>query len=265
MSQSVPHHGPKGIGEVVRKQLLAMISSGELRAGDKIGSERELAERFSISRSTLRDVLGDLEREGAVRRLPGRGGGTFVSFERKLERNLSNILGIPALLVSQGFVAGTQVVGTRLCAADETRAKALRLDAGALVVEILRIRLADGIPLSLEQANIPAALCPGLLDLPLGGSLYETLERHYGIYASEAIENIEVVRATKQESSVLGTVSGSPLFAISRTTTDRGGRTFEFSYDLFRTDRVRITVRSPSKTDHEELTTVSDMVNVASN
>ena len=75
-----------------RHRLLDMISSGALRPGDKLGTERELAARLSVSRSTLRQVLAVLAQAGVVRRVPGRAGGTFVAHS-KVDRDLSVIVG----------------------------------------------------------------------------------------------------------------------------------------------------------------------------
>jgi GntR family transcriptional regulator len=94
---------------------------------------------------------------------------------------------------------------------------------------------------------LPADRFPGLLELPLGGSVYELLDEHFGTRPGEAVERIEVVAASQDEALVLDVPAGSPLLAITRTTTDTGGVPFEFSHDLFRGDRIRITVRTPGE------------------
>ena len=58
-----------------------------------------------------------------------------------------------------------------------------------------------------------------------------------------ATETMEVVGAAPLEASILGIEAGSPLLSITRTTHDAAGRAFEFSRDLFRSDRTRISVR----------------------
>ena len=74
-----------------------MIERGTLHPGQKLAAERELAVRMWVSRSTRRQALGALEASGAVRRVPGRGGGTHIS-AAKVERDLSRIVGVPMLL-----------------------------------------------------------------------------------------------------------------------------------------------------------------------
>ena len=243
MTESPLTIGPAA--EDVRRRLLDQISRGQLRPGARLGAERELALALGVSRSTVRQALGALESTGVVRRVPGRGGGTFVR-RQKVERDLSRIVGVPALLQAQGMTAGSRIVSTGLAVADEETAAALCLPAGAYVVDVVRIRLADGTPISLEHARLPAELFPGLLDLPLGGSLYELLERQYGTTPGEAVEQIEVVSAGEDEASILGVDEGAALLSITRTTMDANGVAFEYSSDLFRADRTMITVRTPT-------------------
>ena len=92
---------------------------------------------------------------------------------------------------------------------------------------------------------LPADRFPGLLELPLGGSVYELLEEHFGTRPEEAAERIEVVAASPDEAMVLDVPTGAPLLSITRTTTDSDGEPIEFSHDLFRADRTRIVVRTP--------------------
>jgi len=232
--------------EDVRQVLAERIAAGRLRPGQRLGAERALAADLGVSRATLRQALAVLADSGVVRRVPGRGGGTFVSKD-KIERDTSRVVGVPALLRSQGVVAGTRVLSARLSAADEPVAHALGLRRGDLVIDLNRIRLADGSPIVVEHARFPADRFPGMLEMPLGGSVYELLDEHFGTRPGEAVERIEVVTASPDEAQVLDVPPGSPLLAITRTTTDPRGVPFEFSQDLFRGDRIRIVVRTPGE------------------
>lgn len=122
-------------------------------------------------------------------------------------------------------------------------ADALGIDPDDFVVDLVRIRLADGSPISLEHARFPADLVPGLPERDLSGSIYELIDEAYGLRPDTATETMEVVGAAPLEASILGIEAGSPLLSITRTTHDAAGRAFEFSRDLFRSDRTRISVR----------------------
>ncbi len=226
-----------------RRRLLERISTGALGPGMRIGAERELAPQLGVSRSTVRQALSALAADGLISRVPGRGGGTFVR-PPKVERDLSQIVGVPALLRAQGMTAGSRVVSTALTLADDDTRAALGLAAGEYVIDVVRIRLADGTPISLERVRLPARYFPGLLDLPLGGSLYDLMAEHYDTEPHEAVERIEVAGAAEDEASILGIEPGSALLSITRVTRDDAGRRFEFSHDLFRADRTVITMTS---------------------
>ena len=207
MEGSAVSLGPTALA--ARDRLLADLPG----PGARVGAERELAERLGVSRSTIRAALADLERSGVIRRTRGRGGGIFVA-ERKVERDLTTLAGLPAYLRRGGFQSDARVLSTATVEADADAARALELPEGALVLEVVRVRVADGEPLSLERA-------PG-----------------------EAEEHIEVVAAGAAEARLLDLRRGAPLLAVARTAWDADGRAFERSHDLFRADRARMVVRS---------------------
>ncbi len=226
-----------------RDRLQAEVEA--MRPGERLGTERELAERLEVARSTIRAALADLERNGTVRRVRGRAGGIFAA-ERKVERDLTSLAGLPTYLRRQGFESDARVLSTATVEADDETAAALQLGAGDLVLEIVRVRLADGEPISLERASFPADRFPHMLDRSLSGSLYELMQNEYGLVPGESEERIEVVTAGTAEARLLGVPRGAPLLTVARTTWDADGRPFERSHDLFRGDRARIVVRARS-------------------
>ena len=225
-----------------RRRLESMVHDGSLRPGQRLGAERDLAVQLGVSRSTLRQALAALEGDGLVRRVPGRGGGTFVS-QGKIDRDLSRIVGVPALLRDQGFTAGSRIVSISVAPPSGDAADALRLGPTDLVVDVVRIRLADGVPISLEHAQLPADRVPGLPERELSGSLYELLVPY------ESVERIEVSLASREVASILGLHPADPLLSVTRTTVDEDDVPFEFSHDLFVADRMRIVVKSPGARD----------------
>ena len=230
--------------EQLRRRIVADVNAGN--PGAKLGSERELAERYGTSRTSLRQVLAALEEAGLVHRVIGRAGGIFIS-HGQVERNLSDVVGVPAFLASQGYVAGSRVLSTKIGVADQTTRQALQIGPGDYVVDITRVRLADGSPISLEHAQLPADRFPGLLEQQLGGSLYELLESQYGLVNGRAAERIEAVNATDEEASLLGIEPQSALLLITRVTHDQHGTPYEFSRDLFRGDRTALAVTAQGR------------------
>jgi GntR family transcriptional regulator len=227
------------IRDMVEHRIQELIATGQLGEDGRLPTERELAEQLGVSRTTVRQVLDRLEHEGSVHRRRGRTGGTFVS-RRRVDIDFGYLAGIPAYLRAQGFRPGAHVVSARMVPADDTTAGALRIPAGTLVYEVVRIRLADEVRISLENARIPASLAPDLLAQPLDDSIYDLLIDRYGVTCVKAVERMVAVLADKEQSELLGIKVGDPLMAIERVAFDVDDQPVEYSTDLFRGDRTRV-------------------------
>ncbi|WP_296194826.1 GntR family transcriptional regulator [uncultured Microbacterium sp.] len=217
------------------------LAAGEFDVGERIGSERELAERLGVTRSELRSALDVLERDGQVRRTIGRAGGVF-RWDGKIERHLNTIEGVPDMLRQQGFRPGTAVLSSGIGLASGVEARALRIAPGDRVFRLRRRRDADDIPLSIDHMVLPMALLPGFPNVTLTGSVYRTLAEQYGIEAGHANETIDVVAATADQASILDIDPGDALLEIRRVTYSTQGVPFEFARDFFCAARTRITL-----------------------
>lgn len=229
-------------GEQALQGVLSLISSRGLGPGERLGAEREIAEALRVSRSSLRTALASLESQGTIRRKGGRAGGIFVG-RPKVSRDLAQITGVPKLLRNQGFHAGTRTLAVSVRPAG-LDAPVLEVQEDTLVVDLVRIRFANSFAMSLEQAVLPLDLVDGLPERDLSGSLYELLEREYGLYAEVATETIEATTAGPHEASILGINLGDALLSVHRKTSNELGRIFEFSHDLFRADLTQMVVTS---------------------
>jgi GntR family transcriptional regulator len=107
----------------------------------------------------------------------------------------------------------------------------------------LRARSANGEPIVLEEAYLPAAIFPGLLSADLTGSLYAVM-REFDASPFSADEELEATQANEQQAEILGVAPGSPLLLITRTAFTEDGVAVEFSRDYHRSDRTRIRIKS---------------------
>jgi GntR family transcriptional regulator len=227
----------------VAATLSAEISGGVYPVGSRLPDERSLAARLGVSRTTLRQALAELARSGAVRRRVGRGGGTFVR-ERVFERRAGSIAGLTAELRRQGLHPGATVVKVAVIPSGREVAEVLALDPGDPVVEIVRVRSADGRPVALEVSWCPARRFPGLEHEELAGSLYDVLRERYGCVSDRAVERVEARLAVAEDAARLGVRHGSPMIAVERIAFDDNGAAFEFARDRFRGDRTTIVIHS---------------------
>jgi len=230
----------------IEQWLTLLISHGDLAPGDRLPAEDQLAAMLGVSRMTLRQALGSLEAHGAVVRKPGRFGGTFVC-EPRIDCDLTGLAGFTEQMQRANVRAGARVVSAATCPADRAVASALHLERGADVHEVIRVRTARREPLALERSYFPAAAFPDLLERRLTGSIYRLLDRGYGHAPHTAAETLEPVIAQAEEASLLRGGPGTALMLIERTAFTVAGLPVEFARDLFRPDRVRISLRSGIK------------------
>jgi GntR family transcriptional regulator len=240
--RSLDRAGPPAYAQI-EERVSEAISTGDLRPGDRLPPERQLAEELGVSRMTLRQALEALGRRGLVRRRVGRRGGTFVA-EPKIERDMTALAGLTEQIRRQGHEAGARVLGRREGPAGQRSSEALGVERGAPLFEVVRLRLSDGKPLALERSLFPAHRFPGLLDERLDGSIYELLGGRYGVSVRRAVERLEPVLAGPDEASLLEIKEGSPLLLVERTSFDAGGQAVEYARDLFRGDRTKVLVES---------------------
>ena len=222
--------------------LEGLIVSSTLKPGDKLPAEWEIANVLGVSRMTLRQALSSIEAKGLIDRRRGRFGGNFVATPR-FEFDHASLPGFTEQMRRIHVEAGAQVLSAATRRATAEVRQRLGLERGARVHEILRARSANGQPIVLEEAYLPAAIFPGLLSAALTGSLYTIMgERDAAPFSAD--EEIEATPATEQQAEVLGIEVGSPLLLITRTSFTQQGIAVEFSRDYHRADRARIRIKS---------------------
>src|SRR5256884_1224826 len=183
--------------EIMRER----IRSGEWKPGELIPSERELSEKYGISRMTARQAITELVNEGLFYREQGKG--TFVS-QRKITQQLIHLTGFTEDIRARGQKPGTKVLSAEMFPADETAAEKLSIDPGTLIFRLQRLRLADDEPLAIELSQISFKGCERLLEEDLEQhSLYRLLETKYGISLIEADQELEAGLASNEEAQLL--------------------------------------------------------------
>jgi GntR family transcriptional regulator len=226
----------------VARAVRALIAQEGFSPGERIGDERTLAAKLQISRTALRAGLDRLTQEGAVRRTIGRSGGVLAT-DGRLERHLNTVESLPEIARRQGVLVLTQLLRIELGLATPGERRRLRLADGAAVHRLLRLRVADGRPLSLEESSLPADLFPAL-DREDLSSLYGTLRERYGIGPVFSDETVQVVPADPARAAHLEVEPGTALLHVNRVATGSTGRPVELGDEWFVADRVRFHLRT---------------------
>ena len=208
------------------------------RPGAPLPSEAELCERFSVSRMTVRQALQELTNDGLVERR--RGQGTFVA-HRPVHRRPGVFLSFTEEMNRRGMAATSRLLAAGMDEPRRSEVLDLGLAPDSQVVRIVRVRLADGVPVALEDA----ALVPELrdvLDEDLGGgSLHGALERR-GVVATRATGTIRARLARASETELLDLAPQSALLVELRILFDQEGHVFERTETRYVADRYVIDV-----------------------
>lgn len=236
---TLQHESPVPLYIQIKELLQRRIRSGEYSVGARLPSERELAERFAVSRMTARQALRALALEGLTYSRVGKG--TFVSVP-KINQELRVLSSFSEDMLQRGLTPSSRVILAEVRAADSESASRLQLTAGARVILLKRVRLADNQPMALEITHIPHHLCPDLLsgrDFSQV-SLYETLRRDYGWELVWADQLIETRLPEEDECEVLSLDRRTPVLKFTRVTFNGENQPLEFVRSVYRGDQYQL-------------------------
>jgi len=237
---TIDKNAPIPLYHQIKELLKRQIEEGVYKPNDRLLTESELAARFRVSKITVRQALRELAEMGYVRREQGRG--TFVA-EPRLDQGPRELTSFTEEMRKRGYTPGSTVLEAALREASEEVAFKLALAAGATVFMLRRLRLADNEPMGLQTAWLPADLLPGIERVCFENvSLYEVLQKTYGLYAVSARETHFATVADADLGRVLGIPPGAPVMACERVSFLPGGRPLEYVSSIMRGDRYRIVL-----------------------
>ena len=221
----------------LKEILLENIESGAWNPGFMIPSEIQLQHEYNISRNTVKKALDELVQEGMLNRIQGKG--TFVSAP-KIEQSLSSFYSFSKVMKSRGLNPKDIILSLKENEARVGVAKKLQLSENNQVFELNRLRCSGDEPIILETSYIPTQLFPNLTAKMLeNNSLYDVMQKEYGIYVTKAKEVFEPVLIRSHESMILQVGEGNPALLLERIAYDNQGIPVEFCRSLIRGDRCR--------------------------
>lgn len=218
----------------VKESLREHILNGQYQAHAQLPAESELSSIFSVSRITVRQALSDLQKEGMIFKIPGKG--TFVSKPKAIQA-LTRLEGLSEAMSRNGHEIYNQVVSHLSIAAPPDVAQHLRLAAGAQVTEIKRIRHLNREPLSVEVTYLPQDIGDRLRREDLATrDIFVILENDLGIALGHADLQVDATVSDATLSQALRIEQGSALLRIERLTHTADGVPLDFEYLHFRGD-----------------------------
>ncbi|MFJ4781846.1 GntR family transcriptional regulator [Streptomyces sp. NPDC088794] len=217
------------------------IGDGRYDSGGRLPTEGELAERYGVSRGTVRQAMALLRTEGLI---ASRRGTRRVVIGVPRPQSFGELLSFTRWARSTGEEPGGLIVATDTRLADPTERAQLRLPEGAEVHQVRRLRTLSGRPVMLERTVYPSAVGELLAGLPSDTVSYTVALEDSGVLFADAQHTIDLCRADDEDARLLGCRPGDPLLRERRVSTDPTGTPIEWSDDRYLPETVAFTVHS---------------------
>ena len=232
----------------VYREIAKGIESGTLQPGDRLPSERWLCDELGVSRATVRRAIEELAADGLIE---GRGRGSLVRGDALAEPP-NTLMSLSELGRSRGLDATARVLSAAVRAATIDEAEAFAIAPGADVFELERVRMLDGLPLSIDRNRVPLRLAPGLPDADFTtASLYEALDRA-GNPPRRADYELEARGADAPEAELLELSPGAPVLYATTVAIGDEGRVVDLGRTVYRADRYRFHATLMRRVHREE-------------
>lgn len=220
--------------------LKAKIESGVYKPGEMLPSENQLVEEYGVTRATVRNAINKLKEEGKVHTLKGKG--SYVN-SPKIIQELNKIYTFGKQFYEAGYDIESEIIETYIEDCNEFIQNILQLNTKEAVIVIKLLRRLDGIPAVLQTMYLPTKISPDISSFdPNIESIYEFLERKYGVHVIKAKEYLEPIVADEYCSNILNVEINTPLFLTERITYAEGGSPVEYRKCVIRSDKVRFLV-----------------------
>jgi GntR family transcriptional regulator len=223
----------------IQSAIRKRIEAGQLRPGDAVASERDLARIHQVSLMTARHALASLEREGVVERR--RGIGTFVAAPKI---HFNKLMSYTEQMASRSLTAGSKVLFAKVIDNEHEAAARLSLPPASSVLKLERLRHAAGEPFALETCYLNAGEFSGLIDAPIGReSLFGILERNYNLELGYADEEIDATAADPRIAELLAVPRRDPVLRIRQVIYSTKGKAIMYVLGFYRSDRHNLVIR----------------------
>ncbi|SUO89705.1 GntR family transcriptional regulator [Streptococcus uberis] len=209
------------------------IDEGVWLIGDRLPSERDLADYFEVSRMTLRQAVTLLVEEGILERRVGSG--TYVASHRVRDK-MRGTTSFTEIVHSQGKTPSSKLISYQRQLASDTEIKELQLEPSDYVIRMERIRYADNIPLVFEVASIPEKFIKDMKRDEITEHFFKTLVSH-GFEIGKSRQTIYAKTASERVASYLSVSRGHAILALTQVSYFSNGNPFEYVRSQYVGDR----------------------------
>ncbi|MEP1122317.1 MAG: GntR family transcriptional regulator [Ilumatobacter sp.] len=236
----------------ISNDLRRRIDGGEIAPGERLAAQHALAQEYGVTVMTLRQALADLEADGLVHAVKGTG--TFVSESPSVRYDLDHLWSFTQEMTEQGVDVDTEVLDVDEAADSAMAAEAsrsLELADGTALVEVVRRRSIDGIPVVVQRSFVTTTAWSKISSVDLRVvSLYAALATACGLVLDRASEILRSVRLDGVDAEMLAVEPGRAAFESVRVSRTGDGTAFLYDRAVLSGDATEIRTERSARSMH---------------
>jgi GntR family transcriptional regulator len=219
--------------------LLNLIQSNQLMPDDLLPPEMELMKAYNVSRQTLRDAMDILNKEGLIKRTPGKG--TIVlSAQNRIQFILSKSFAMQ--MKSRGLTPGSKVLKLNPCVIDRRSPIKLQTKLGSPALELVRLRYANDDPIGVQYTTLIIEQARDLAENDFDKeSLYNLLLTKYKLPISQIDYTVSATISDPWHQALLRLARTEPLLLVQTTTYLENGTPVEATSSYYRADKFEFS------------------------
>ncbi len=221
----------------IAEQIECYIIENQLKPGDALPSERQLCEAWKCNRMTFRAAAKRLIAAGTLASTP------LVNYyipEPRMLRNLQDLGSFTDWVQNQNKRITNRNVSKTVIPASARMAERMRLPQGSQVLQIIRVRLMDDEPISLDTSIVPLDKFPGIESYDFEkNSLYKVFREQYGVEISHGTEEVSLTFVDEWEAGLLEIPEGSACYFLNGVTFDTQNTAVDLFKSVTRTEKIK--------------------------
>jgi GntR family transcriptional regulator len=217
----------------IHDALKEEVEKSVWKIGERLPSERDLAERFEVSRMTARQAMTALVEEGILERRVGSG--TYVA-SRRVREKMRGTTSFTEIITAQGRKPSTKLLSYMKTLPNEVECEKLGIAKGDEIIRMERVRYADELPIAFEVASIPYEIVKKFSKKAISSNFFKTLQENgYEIGRSEQV--ISAKSVSREVSDYLEMKVGDAILALTQVSYLAEGAAFEYVLSQYAGDR----------------------------
>jgi len=223
----------------IRNEVLGNILNGILKPGDKLPSEKELSQRFNVSRTTVRLALTNLSQKELIYSKPGKG--TYVASSVMYKPKMK-LIGFVVSPDNESFIKKVELIeGTKYRSMEQICSR-LQIALGEKIISILSLRKANNNVIGMDKSYLPYRYMSKIIEMDMEGKSLEKIMQVLGKIPKKVEQMIQVCYPDEDTSNYLNLGNNIPVIFIERLSFLVGDTPIEYRKSFYKVDSYKLSI-----------------------